>query len=222
MDDERIPDLLTPIQDYVVRIEIPNSYGTGFLVAREEISNGKVVAVIASAYHVIEHAAQCNTPIIVTHHSSGKKIKLAGTGRGITAHKDHDLAVLRLPFELLPFPEKNLTLNRSNRKYLPGTNMYWCGLPNNARNHLCLFRGCISSQCNESEGYLVDGVAIHGVSGGPAFIVKEEMLVIIGIVAAYIPNMATGEPLPGMSLVRSINPMVRYFENMPRPVKDET
>ena len=51
------------------------------------------------------------------------------------------------------------------------------------------------------EAYLVDGVAINGVSGGPAFI-PEKML--IGVVAAYIPNRATGEPLPGLAVVRGV------------------
>jgi hypothetical protein len=55
--------------------------------------------------------------------------------------------------------------------------------------------------------YLVDGVAINGVSGGPAFHVTgvEEMPVLImGVVSAYVPNRATGETLPGLSVVRDV------------------
>ena len=53
----------------------------------------------------------------------------------------------------------------------------------------------------------MDGVAINGVSGGPAFHVTgvEEMPVLImGVVSAYVPNRATGETLPGLSVVRDV------------------
>jgi hypothetical protein len=66
---------------------------------------------------------------------------------------------------------------------------------------LCFFSGHISAWLEPDEAYLVDGVAINGVSGGPAFI-PERML--IGVVSAYIPNRATGELLPGLAVVRGV------------------
>lgn len=58
--------------------------------------------------------------------------------------------------------------------------------------------------------YLVDGVAISGVSGGPAFIVTDEGApFIMGVVTAYIPNRVTGESLPGVCLVAGIH---RFYD----------
>ncbi len=54
------------------------------------------------------------------------------------------------------------------------------------------------------EAYLVDGVAINGVSGGPAFAIVGKEIVIMGVVTAYVPNRATGEVLPGLAVVRSV------------------
>jgi hypothetical protein len=40
--------------------------------------------------------------------------------------------------------------------------------------------------------YLIDGVAIHGVSGGPAFAKqKEDSHQLVGVVCAYMPNRAS-------------------------------
>jgi hypothetical protein len=65
---------------------------------------------------------------------------------------------------------------------------------------------------------LVDGVAINGVSGGPAFLpVDKDQFILGGMVSAYIPNRATGESLPGVCVVRSIGPyqeMLKEFKTI--------
>lgn len=52
-------------------------------------------------------------------------------------------------------------------------------------------------------------MAINGVSGGPAMhmaVVDEQLVVVIvGVVSAYMPNRATGEVLPGLSVVRDVS-----------------
>jgi hypothetical protein len=68
----------------------------------------------------------------------------------------------------------------------------------------------------------VDGVAINGVSGGPAFI-REKMLV--GVVAAYIPNRATGEPFPGLAVVRGVeqfHELAESFRSIDEAKAEET
>jgi len=50
---------------------------------------------------------------------------------------------------------------------------------------------------------LVDGVAINGVSGGPALSTMGGLF-LMGVVSAYIPNRATGETLPGLGMVRDV------------------
>jgi hypothetical protein len=63
-----------------------------------------------------------------------------------------------------------------------------------------LFRH-VSAWVEAETAYLVDGVAINGVSDGPAFIPEH---VLVGVVSAYVPNRATGEPLPGLAVVRGV------------------
>ena len=61
----------------------------------------------------------------------------------------------------------------------------------------------------------MDGVAINGVSGGPAFVQDDkENAILVGLVTEYRPNYATGAPLPGVSLVRSINPLVKHYATL--------
>ncbi|HVO45571.1 MAG TPA: hypothetical protein VMT29_04480, partial [Steroidobacteraceae bacterium] len=61
--------------------------------------------------------------------------------------------------------------------------------------------------------YLVDGVAINGVSGGPAFSCAVGSVQMIGLVSAYIPNRATGEVLPGVAVVRDVSEFHSVSDN---------
>ena len=85
-----------------------------------------------------------------------------------------------------------------------GNDIGWLGFPAVATARLCFFGGRISAWDSDAKTYFVDGVAINGVSGGPAFITATPLPMIIGIMSAYIPNRATGEVLPGLSLVRDV------------------
>jgi hypothetical protein len=93
----------------------------------------------------------------------------------------------------------------------PGVPVGWCGYPNIADQQNCFFAGHLSSPVDASGDYLVDGVVIHGVSGAPAFISVEDHVTLIGVISAYLPNRTAGEVLPGMSLIRSVNPFTEYF-----------
>jgi hypothetical protein len=73
--------------------------------------------------------------------------------------------------------------------------------------------------------YLVDGVAINGVSGGPAFHLGEHFPIIIGVVSAYIANRVTGETLPGMCVVGDVtrfHEVINHFKSMEEAKKKET
>ena len=69
----------------------------------------------------------------------------------------------------------------------------------------------ISAACAGSGDYLVDGVVINGVSGGPAFVLRGNEPHLIGLVSAYFPNEATGKPSPGLGFIASISPLLHYF-----------
>lgn len=190
-----VVELLAP---YVVRIWTPQGSGTGFLVSN---SRQSALCGIATAEHVISHAHYWEEPIRIEHQNSGKTMLLRHEQRAITAHSASDTAAIVFERGDLEFPQDVLPLTPKERHFKPGVEIGWLGYPAIPRASLCFFSGHVSAWLEAESAYLVDGVAINGVSGGPAFI-TEQML--IGVVAAYIPNRATGEPLPGLAVVRGV------------------
>jgi hypothetical protein len=94
----------------------------------------------------------------------------------------------------------------------------WVGFPALSPTDLCFFSGRISAYIEAQRAYLVDGVAINGVSGGPAFWPAEKDAPhVIGVVSAYAPNRAQGETLPGLSIIRDVQQLqslVKKFRTM--------
>jgi hypothetical protein len=70
---------------------------------------------------------------------------------------------------------------------------------------MCFFSGRVSAVRNEGREYLVDGVAINGVSGGPSFWNGGGTVTLMGVMSAYIANRATGETLPGLAVIQNVN-----------------
>jgi hypothetical protein len=70
---------------------------------------------------------------------------------------------------------------------------------------LCFFCGHISSAYAQSR-YFIDGVAIGGVSGGPAFYHSEDDdgIRIVGSITAYTPAKSGGESLPGLMVADEV------------------
>ena len=69
-----------------------------------------------------------------------------------------------------------------------------------------LFAGNISARQEWRHAYLIDGVAINGVSGGPVMYSTEaEGVQIVGSISAYVSNRATGETLPGLAIARDVS-----------------
>lgn len=191
-----VVDLLTP---YVVRIWTPQGSGTGFFVSS---SKSTPLCAVATADHVISHAHYWEEPIRIEHLASGKTLLLRHADRAINTQPQTDTAALIFERKDLVPPTDGLPLTPKDKHFKPGVEIGWLGYPAIPRASLCFFSGHISAWVEAEDAYLVDGVAINGVSGGPAFI-TERMLV--GVVSAYIPNRATGEPLPGLAVVRGVN-----------------
>ena len=78
---------------------------------------------------------------------------------------------------------------------------------------LCFFSGKISAlkqyrseRYGDTKAYLIDGVAINGVSGGPVIHSNPaDGIQIVGTVSAYWANRATGESLPGLSVAQDVS-----------------
>jgi hypothetical protein len=89
-----------------------------------------------------------------------------------------------------------------------GSNIGWLGYPAIEPSTLCFFSGTVSARQAAKKAYLVDGVAIHGVSGGPVFHCIDpaaERVTIIGCVSAYHANRVTGEALPGLLKAQDVS-----------------
>ncbi len=194
------------IEPHVVRIATPQGSGTGFL-----ISNGRNNAVcgIATAAHVVDHAHYWEEPIRIEHVSSGKSVVVRRQERAVFLDAGRDTAAILFSRAELPFPSEPLPLAPKDMFLKVGNKIGWLGFPAIPAASLCFFSGDISAWLEAQKAYLVDGVAINGVSGGPAFhtifVGEAGRVVIIGVVSAYVPNRATGDVLPGLSVVRDVS-----------------
>lgn len=191
------------VKSFIVKISTPIVTGTGFLFA---YSGDNAFCGIATASHVVNHAHQWQQPIRIHHYSSKKEIFLKEEDRAIFLDQKLDTAAIifikpsiQLPKVLLPLARKGYHLNQ-------GVEIGWVGFPVVSPQTLCFFSGRISAYLEQQEIYYVDGVAINGVSGGPAFTTEYKgKITIAGVISAYIPNRATGEPLPGLCIISDVS-----------------
>jgi hypothetical protein len=106
----------------------------------------------------------------------------------------------------LQLPESPIALMPVETPCRVGSEIGWLGFPNIEANQMCFFSGRISAWQTQRQSYLIDGVAINGVSGGPVFFgTNANDLKIIGSVSAYHPNLATGAPLPGLARAQDVS-----------------
>lgn len=196
------------IEPYVVRIATPTGSGTGFLVSH---STKRSVCAIATAAHVVDHAHYWEQPIRIEHTVSEKSLLLRNHERAVFVEGEKDIAGLIFDKNHLSLPDKPFDLTPEGKTLKNGIEIGWLGYPALPWQRLCFFSGRASAFVSSIDAYLVDGVAINGVSGGPAFVILGDRITLVGIVSAYIANRATGETLPGVSIVRNIAPFRDYI-----------
>jgi hypothetical protein len=105
-----------------------------------------------------------------------------------------------------------------------GVEVGWLGFPAVYSSNACFFSGRVSCHLPDEHAYLIDGVAINGVSGGPALFLASDRALVVGVVSAYIANRATGETLPGVSVIRDVsqfNELVRRFRSVDEAKQEE-
>lgn len=188
------------LERYVVQIQTPDSYGTGWLVSLSALP----LCGIATAAHVIGHANYWEEPIRILHPSSGHSILLHPGDRAILMKSELDTAGIVFAPGDIPFPASPPALIEKGMCLKTAVEIGWLGFPALPNAGLCFFSGRISAWRPDDQSYLVDGVAINGVSGGPAFSLGVNQPQLIGVVSAYMPNRATGEVLPGLAVVRDV------------------
>jgi hypothetical protein len=192
------------------RIYAGDKAGTAFIVSLAG-SKDNQSAILATAWHVVEEAA--SRPIDVQIVSSDRRkifdtrsdeMRLQQIG---TAANDTGLILLKSMKPIIE-PNQLVPILDFHSMIMRGTEVGWVGFPGLVEPELCFFHGHVSGFLNEPPTYLIDGVAINGVSGGPVF---DDRCHLIGLVSAYLPNRVNKQTtLPGMSALAPIN-AIQYF-----------
>ncbi|MEW5805048.1 MAG: serine protease [bacterium] len=189
-------DCQQKVVPYIFRVETPEGSGTGVFFA---YNRRKDIIAIATAAHVVEHADDWKQPIKLRQHSSGKIRLVEDSDRAIFLDRRRDSASIIITNEDFDLPDETLPMIAENKYKRIGTEIAWMGYPSIAYPHLCFFTGRISSFIHGDDSYLIDGVAINGVSGGPVFArLSEGNPQLLGIVSAYMANRVRGDALPGL------------------------
>jgi hypothetical protein len=198
MDWNEIVQKVTP---YVVKIETPSGYGTGFLCFYNE---RKTLCAIATAYHVIAHADDWQEPIRIHHHASNTVDFVKEDDRFIYWDRQKDSAVMLLQVAKLELPKTLIQLRPIEDRLPIGVEVGWLGYPS-VTETLCFFSGSVSAFQDWRHAYLIDGVAITGVSGGPVlYSHPTEGVQIVGSITAYMSNRARGEAT-GLSVAQDVS-----------------
>ena len=180
MDEISWREAIEIVKPYVVKIDTPDGSGTGFLCA---YTKSKLLCGIATAEHVVNKSHLWEEPIRIHHFISGKTKLLHASNRVIFRDLKLDTAVIIFAKGKIPFPEDTLIFLSEKKYRKAGNEIGWVGFPSVSPNNLCFFTGRISCWINDLRTYLVDGVAINGVSGGPVFYrTKKGIEVIVEMV----------------------------------------
>lgn len=192
------------IVEHVVRIETPNGSGTGFLFG---YNGDNTVAAIATASHVVDRCHDWRQPIKLVHDSSKTEVFLDHSERVVFLDRRRDSASILVLADKLPLPKAPLPLMDATKMKKVGVELAWVGYPSVAYPKLCFFTGCVSAFLTDDDCYLIDGVAINGVSGGPVFAsIGDGQPELVGSISAYMPNRVGGSTLPGLLRAQDIAP----------------
>jgi hypothetical protein len=211
---------VSTIEPSIIKIETPSGWGTGFLCAYNHV---RTFVGFATARHVVEDADKWQQPIRLEQVPSGEVILLKETDRVILPDPDprKDSAVIIMPTAKIPakfkLPETPIPLFPADKYLRVGHGVGWLGYPVIGDNALCFFAGNVSAWRNKTEEYLIDGVVINGVSGGPVMCSRSgdaPALEIVGAITAYISNRATGATLPGLSVAQDISHFQRVVTSL--------
>ncbi len=186
----------------IVKIDTPTGHGTGFLCFYNQ---SKSMVAIATAGHVIHHADKWMEPIRIYTHDGSKSLLLKANERHITMGNQSDSAIILFSKDQDMF-EQTRPLPLLDQEFVlrVGTPVGWIGFPTLEPDTPCFFSGMISAR--KKTAYLIDGVAINGVSGGPVlYIDEEDETRVVGTVSAYRMYKTTADTLPGLLIAQDLS-----------------
>ena len=202
-------DVIPRLEPLVFRVHAGNSVGTAFVIGVSTADGGRQT-MLATALHVVQDVLGNDLPLDLVRRD-GVLISTLTAG---SVHvypvgpPECDTALIQVPTRD-PLVSQDALLPMPFETMLPrGADLGWLGFPGLAFPELCFFRGVVSGYQERPPIYLVDGVAINGVSGGPAF---DPTGLVVGLISAYVPNqIALGTTLPGLMIVTPLN-LVRLW-----------
>ena len=191
------------VSPYVVKIETPSASGTGFLCA---YNDNHTWCGIATALHVVSSADEWQQPIKIHTHDFSQTAFLSVSQRVIFTDYQSDSAVIFFESSQLQLPYDLIPLRPINARISIGSDVGWLGFPAIEPFTLCFFSGNVSATKDATHAYLIDGVAINGVSGGPViYSTSTDVVEFVGVVTAYRANRTYGESLPGLSIAQDVS-----------------
>jgi len=205
-DDIRIGPWATAasqVSKVLFRVEAGDNGGSAFAVTLGSAGGSPPFGLLlATAFHVLDGVSQDDDDIAIF--SADGSVELNNSDSDVflfrlgPAKYDTGLIMVKTSDPVLGEDE---LLPILQHEFVPaqGGELAWMGFPSIAWPNPCLFKGVVSGKMPDSEAYLIDGVAINGVSGGPAF---NREGTIFGLVSAYIPNRVDAlTTLPGLMLM---------------------
>mgnify|MGYP001407065978 CR=1 FL=1 len=197
------------IKPFMVRIETETGFGTGFLFS---YTANHALAAFATACHVVADVDEWKKPLKISHYTTGKVVYFDGTERVILTDRARDTATILAPSTRFDLPAAVLPLLPSTKFKKIGVEVGWTGFPSLSPTDLCFFSGSVSFYNSDDDSYFIDGVAIHGVSGGPVFSMLDDSTPqIIGVISAYVANRRGGEALPGLLKARDLTTIHKHI-----------
>lgn len=200
------------VERIVFRLLAGDSAGTCFAVSIGTLPETKSIHyMFATAWHVVKDIAGSDQPIYM----------VAADGKTVCEAKAGCYAIFPLGSEafdtaliMVKSPENIVSQNDLLPIFGPeaqmprGMEIGLVGFPGIVGSEFCFFKGMVSGYLNRPPSYLVDSVAINGVSGGPAF---DNRAQIVGLVSSYIPNRVDQyTTLPGLLTLIPIG-LIRYW-----------
>lgn len=177
-------NIVERVSPHIVKIETQDGSGTGFLSLYTE---DRTWCAVATALHVIHNANLWQQPIkIHVYNFSKPPIFLIEQHRVIYTNYQTDSAVILFKPGDLELPETPIPFRPIHPPLSIGVELGWLGFPSLEPFTLCFFSGNVSARPEGRNAYLIDGVAISGVSGGPVvFSSNTEGVQFVGVVSAY-------------------------------------
>jgi len=196
-------EIIQKVSPYIVKISTPTGHGTGFFCAYNE---NRSLCCIATALHVVSDTDEWQQPLKIYSHDFSRVIFLKESDRVIFTDWKTDSAVILLATGELEFPELPIPLRPMDTPISIGVEVGWIGYPGIEPWTLCFFSGSVSARREDRSAYLIDGVAINGVSGGPViYSTPTEGVQFVGVVSSYRANRQRGEALPGLLVAQDVS-----------------